>query len=633
MKQMMKIGLLLAVCALAVACGNSQVERWLARAEACMEADSDSAFRCLQYIDDVDGWSDEQRARYALLRTQAMHKCRIPLESDSLINVAVTYYADSNDRHRLALSLLYKGLVHKQNYQVEQAVEAFVASEQAFDGVEDNQYKALLYSHYASLLGKQGMYEHALAYYRKSYECNLLGDSVHYAVTACGQIARMYKMLGMKDSARAYYEYGLLYKDNLCEGKERNYYLLLQNYAVFLIEGENYPEAEKLLQECMENMTDANYLHTLYSALTTLYYEKKELDKALSYGRQVLASDDSLTVCGGYLRLYKIYKAMGQMDSAYHYHNLYRQYDSDITLRLQTAKVAVIPHKMKGMQLVEANRTLMGWKLWLAVSLAVVAMVATAIYIRIKRRHRLEQAEKERELAESQTSLHETQTSLEETQNLLVQTKVDLGQMKGVLTHQTNAVNRMKSSMEEMKNKYQEDVKRLKEDIRKSETDIRDLKSNGHDRNHTELELMQNIKSLEKQLKAQTKQLQQVEHQRKIDQRIEHFMASGWDSVAVDLLLQLRLDKKGTFKYDIRPSEYLPLLKELLRQENPELLTRLVQCELEKNRMIICCLMALGFDDVEMMSRAACLSVNSVKAYRRKCREVIEEASSGSPEK
>ena len=137
MSEIIKTWQLMVVCLLVAACGNDPVEQWLTRAEVCMEADSDSAFRCLQYIDDVDGWSGEQRARYALLRTQAMHKCRIPLESDSLINVAVAYYADSDDRHRLALSLLYKGLVHKQNLQVEQAVEAFVSSEQAFEGVED----------------------------------------------------------------------------------------------------------------------------------------------------------------------------------------------------------------------------------------------------------------------------------------------------------------------------------------------------------------------------------------------------------------------------------------------------------------------------------------------------------------
>ena len=630
MKQMMKIGLLLAVCSLATTCGNGQVEQWLTRAEACMEADSDSAFRCLQYIDDVDGWSGEQRARYALLRTQAMHKCRIPLESDSLINVAVAYYADSDDRHRLALSLLYKGLVHKQNLQVEQAVEAFVSSEQAFEGVEDNQYKALLFNHYGGLLMNQGMYEEALAYYKESYQCKLLGDSIHYVVSACGQIAKLFELLNIPDSAKAYYECGLSYVDHLSEVRMRNHYLLLQSYAAFLIKREEYSEAEKLLQECLENITDSNYLHTLYSALTTLYYEKKELDKALYYGRQIPASDDSLTVCGGYLRLYKIYRAMGQMDSAYHYHNLYRQYDSDITLRLQTAKVAVIPHKMKSMQLAEANRTLMGWKLWLAVSLAIVAMAATAIFVRIKRKHRLEQARKDLELIESQSSLNETRHSLVETQNELVATKTNLGQIKGVLAHQGDVVGRIKATLEETKRKHQKEIDRLKENIKKKETDICGLKEKGREQKHSEAELKQKIKDLENQLKEHAVKLQYAEHQREIDKRIEYFIASGWDSVAVDLLIQLRLNKKGTFRYDIRATEHLPLLKELLRQENPELLARLVQCELEENRMILCCLMALGFDDVEMMSRAAFLSVNSVKAYRRKCREVIE-ASSSSP--
>ena len=612
--------LLAVVCSLLAACGTDPVEQWLTRAEGCMEANSDSAYRCLQYIEGTGACSDEQRARYALLRTQAMHKCRIPLESDSLINTAVAYYTDSDDRHRLALSLLYKGLVHKQNHQVEQAVEAFVASEQAFEGVEDDQYKALLYNHYASLLMKQNMFSMSLAYFKKSYDSYLMGDSVHYVISACSQIARIFSMMEMYDSAKVYYEHGLSYVENCHNQKRAN--LFLHNYAVFLIERGEYDEAEYILKTC-ENKFDTNDAFDVCSALTTLYYEKKELDKALYYGRQILASDDSLTVCGGYLRLYKIYKDMGQMDSALHFHNLYRQYDSDITLRRQTAKVAAIPHRIKSETLMEENRALTGWRLWLMVGLVGVSMVATAIYVSIKRKHRLEQTEKERELAESQTSLHETQTSLADTQNLLTRTKVDLGQTKGVLTHRSHALDRMKQSLEEMKKKHQEEIKQLREDIQKLKADIRDLKSNDRTRNHAEAELKQNIKSLDKQLTEQSRKLQQVEHQREIDRRIEYFMASGWDSVAVDLLLQLRLNKRGKFRFDIRATEHLPLLKELLQRENPELLARLVQCGLEENRMILCCLIALGLDDVEMMACAACLAPNSVKTYRKECREVV----------
>ena len=624
MRQMMKICVSVAICLMAMACENSQVEQWLIRAEGCMETHSDSAFRCLQYVEGASECSDGQRARYALLRTQAMHKCRIPLENDSLINVAVAYYAESDDRHRLALSLLYKGLVHKQNHQAEQAVEAFVASEQAFEEVDDNQYKALLFNHYAALLMNQDLYEDALEYYRRAYQYELKGDSVHYVVSTCGQIARMYDMLDMKDSARAYYERGLLYKDDLCDGKERIFYLLLQNYAAFLIEGEDYPEAEKLLHECLENMKDSNYLPTLYSALTTLYYEKKELDKALYYGQQILASDDSLTVCGGYLRLYNIYKGMGQMDSAFYYHDLFRQYDSDITLRRQTAKVAAIPNKMKSLQLAEENQVLTDWRAWLVVSLAIVAMVATTIYIRIRKRHSLEQRAKERELTKSQTSLADTQTSLSDTKNQLAETKVNLGRMKGTLAHQAHAFDRMKRSLEELKRKHQEEIRRLKENVKTLEEDIQEQKSNDRSRNQTESELKQSIKMLGKQLKAHADKLQHVEHQREIDRRIEYFMASGMDAVAVELLLQLRLNKIGAFRYDIRATEHLPLLKVLLEQENPALHQKLDDSGLDSKKLIMCYLMALGFDDVEMMARAACVSINSVKAYRKECQAILE---------
>ncbi|MBR2358917.1 MAG: hypothetical protein IKA75_00630 [Bacteroidaceae bacterium] len=601
MKQMLKL-VLLATLLLAVACKESTVEQWLNRAEACMEVDADSAYRCLQYIADAEEWDDEQRARYALLHTQAMHKCHIPLEDDSLINTAVTYYADSRDRHRLALSLLYKGLVHKQCGEVAQAIESFVGSGQAFDGVEDNQYKALLYSHYASLLMKQEMYEGALDYYKKSCQYKLLGDSLHYVVSNCGQIANIYKIMNMPDSAKAYYERGLSYKDSLGDGKERNYYLLLQSYATFLMERGEYAETERLLQECLTNMTDTHYLHTLYAALTTLYYEKREYETALTYGQRVIGSTDSLTVCGGYLRLYKIYKDMGEMDSAFHYHNLYRQYNSDITLRKKTAEVAAIPHKMKVAQLAKENRSLTGWRLWLTVSLAVVVVMAIGIYAIIKRRHRFAQREKERELTE---------------------TKVNLGQTKGALTHQSHAFDRMRNAMDEMKRKHQTEIKQLKESIRKLEEDIRDLKRNDRTRNHTEAELKQDVKALGKQLEAQNDKLLQLVHQRDIDRRIEHFVAGGYDSVAANLLLQLRLDRQEQFTYEIRTSEHLTLLKVLLQKENPALYTRLMQCEMEDNKRIMCCLIALGLDDVDMMARAACLSPHSVKAYRKECRETL----------
>ena len=51
---------------------------------------------------------------------------------------------------------------------------------------------------------------------------------------------------------------------------------------------------------------------------------------------------------------------------------------------------------------------------------------------------------------------------------------------------------------------------------------------------------------------------------------------------------------------------------------------KLEKCELERKKLTMCYLMALGLDDVEMMARAACLAPNSVKAYRKECRELVQ---------
>ena len=607
--------LLAVVCSLLAACGTDPVEQWLTRAEACMEVNADSTLRCLQYIEGTGACSDEQRARYALLRTQAMHKCRIPLESDSLINTAVAYYTDSDDRHRLALSLLYKGLVHKQNHQVEQAVEAFVASEQAFEGVEDNQYKALLFNHYGTLLINQGVYEEALQYYKRTFQYELKSDSIHYVVSTCGQIACIYKMLDMPDSTKAYYERGLSYKDSLSDGKRRNYYLLLQSYATFLMGNGNYSEAERLLQECLANMTDTHYLHTLYSALTTLYYEKNDYETALDYGKRVSGSGDSLTVCGGYLRLYKIYKDMGVMDSALYYHNLYRQYNSDITLRRQTAEVAAIPHKMKVAQLAKENRTLTGWRLWQAVSLVVVVLVAFVVYAVIRKRHSREQQVKDRKL--------------QAVDNKLGKTSAELGRLKGAMANHVEAVERLKEEHRKILDRHKDEIERLKKSVEELEADIRQMKAADRTAKKNENDLKRTLQTMENELGRNVAKLTEAEHQRAIDQRIEYFLSSGYDSIAVDLLLQLRLDKRGTFRYDIKPSEYLPLLKVLLEQESPALHERLENSGLEWKKLTMCYLMALGLDDVEMMSNAACLAVSSVKKYRKECREVVESLRRG----
>ena len=607
---------MVALLILAGSC-TSESERWLERAEVSMETDPACAYGCLQQIGLADaGLTDEERARYALLQVQAMHKCRMPLSDDSLINVAVAYYQANNDTHMLAKALLYKGLVHKQNGQVEQAAEAFVASERNFAQVDDKQYKALLSDHYGMLLFNQAMYEKALHYFKLTRTYEMQGDSAHYVVSTYRRMAMVYDLLGYRDSARTCYADGLSYADE--KGvRSRNYYLLLQNYASFLTEGEEYPEAEQLLLQCAGQLADSTYSHTLHSSLATLYYEKGEYETAIDYAEKVLESKDSLTVCGGHLRLYKIYRNMGDLETAMRHHDLYRSYDNDLAERRKTAQVAALPYRMENRQLKAENLSWrqMQWK-WAGMIVALLA-AAGGSFLLMRRRHQREQARKAQQLEEMRQTLAQTEQQLGEA-------TVNFGGLKGVVTSQTNALNRLKEEQQQAKEEHKEEIKRLKESIHSLEADIRQMKEEDRTLKRVENEQKQDLKELKRELKTQTDKLAAVERQWEIDQRLNHFVMTSQDAVAVDLLMQLRYDNEKQTRFDIRSSEYLPLLKVLLAQENPALHEQLEKCGLERNKLTMCYLMALGLDDINMMARAAFLAPNTIKAYRKECRETVE---------
>lgn len=44
---------------------------------------------------------------------------------------------------------------------------------------------------------------------------------------------------------------------------------------------------------------------------------------------------------------------------------------------------------------------------------------------------------------------------------------------------------------------------------------------------------------------------------------------------------------------------------------------------LERNKPTMCYLIVLGLENIDMMARAVCLAPNSVKVYRKECREVV----------
>ena len=299
------------------------------------------------------------------------------------------------------------------------------------------------------------------------------------------------------------------------------------------------------------------------------------------------------------------YKSLSELEEVDKY-ELYRECVNENALQNLRSKEIEIPIRRKNVMLMEENRTLSGWRLWLTVGIVVTVVASGIIYMIVKRRHCRFMLSKEQALTDA---------------------SINLGQLKGAMTNQANVVERLRKALGEMKKEHRDEINRMKDGIKSLEADIKGLKSKEREKGSTEEGLKRQLAELEKQLKRKAEQVEQMEHQRRIDLRIDYFVMHGRDSVAVDMLLQLRYGDEILAKYDIHPSEYLPILQGLLEDEDPELHQILVGCELNRGKLAMCYMMALGLDDMEMMARAACLAPNSVKSYRKECRELLDSLS------
>ena len=460
---------LLIVCLLEgfLTCQTDNKTSILNKAEECLEVYPDSTIRMLEKIANSSFEFDYQRAKFALLWTQASHKCHIPLENDSLINIAVDYYTIQEERHYAAKALLYKGLVHKQHKEVEKAAEAFAMSEQWFEGVKDDQYKALLYNHYGALMMKEENYKDALYYLKKSYEFKLRGDSIHYIVSACGAIANTFELLGQMDSAKIYFEKGLKYKEQI---SSRRYFLFLQNYANFLRKNGEYSLAEEMLQECILYIKGEER-YSVYSCLATLYYDTKNYFQSLEYAQKMQDSQDSLILRGCYLHMYRAYHQLGMESKATNYRELYFKYHSDIFTRLKTTEVAKVPHQVRIQVLQIENQQKERIQWILMISIIAILTIGVYLYFFIRKRHK----RKERSLRnvlidekklhqeslqmykdENKTYITELEKSEQEREKLQAQKNWLSGKMKDLLSRKDTSIEKIKTELKTEKGKVKD---------------------------------------------------------------------------------------------------------------------------------------------------------------------------------
>lgn len=275
-----------------VACGGGVSDPpLLVEAENCMNERPDSALLLLESITHLNDLPKEQNPLWCLLYTQAQDKNRIEHTSDSLIQIAVKYYENSNQRDRKMQAYYYCGRVFQDLNDALQAQDYYLKAYKLGKDLNECSLMGRLCANLGTLYTFQELYRPALDFQKKAAGFfSQVRDTVSLSLTF-RNIARIHVCENHLDSAIANYSKALKYTSHL-------------------------------------------YKFYVLNELADTYGKNGDYERGLSYARdaytRIETVDDScmvsLTLGGLYLKLDKI-------DSAYHYLSFSQKSTNPYTLK------------------------------------------------------------------------------------------------------------------------------------------------------------------------------------------------------------------------------------------------------------------------------------------------------------
>lgn len=295
----------------------------LAKAEAMMYRYPDSALHILQGIQPDIPSENEQYATWALLMTQAQYKNQIE-QSDSLINIAYSYFTKHDNAQRKALALYYKGILRHESHHAEDALSFYLEAATEIEKTNDYQLGFLINSEVGLMYLYRKLNDYAMEYFEKAHHNAELSDNQTYIAFSFIYIARAFSFKKQYNKAIEYYEKAIKI------GQVNNYPTILasamnETSFLFLKTGEN-KKALQYAKDCIKikktdqrifslgdtyrylKMYDSAYfylnqaclspnIHTARSAYQALYYisqEEKDYKKAVEYSNKLWFYQDSI---------------------------------------------------------------------------------------------------------------------------------------------------------------------------------------------------------------------------------------------------------------------------------------------------------------------------------------------------
>ena len=250
----------------------------LSQAEIYMNEEPEAALRVLESIGQPDLQTQEHRARYALLYSQALDKNYIDLTSDSLINIAVDYYKDRDDVKAKFLSYYYQGRIYTNANNLTQATLAYLEAEQLVDELGDGYAAGLLYK-------QMGLIYNSYYDFPKGLQAHQ--QAIEHFTKANKPVHRIQAMLTLSTIHRNMHNENIGYevlRTAITESQKLNDQSLIKscinNLIVVCIDLERWEEATQWYQEYQKNNGRDYPTVTFYGYIARLHAKNKNFKDA-----------------------------------------------------------------------------------------------------------------------------------------------------------------------------------------------------------------------------------------------------------------------------------------------------------------------------------------------------------------
>ena len=309
------------------ACSRPEVTERLAHAERIMNAHPDSALQLLRAIDTPHKLRGKERADYALLFTQAQHKNYIDEKNDSLINIAVDYYADRSNSNKKFLSYFYKGIIHYNASQYITALHALTEAEALTNSFKNDYYIGLMYAQMGYIYYEYYDYPKSIEVFKLANKHFQKANKIQHQVYSMFSQSRSYRCMFLYEKSDS------LYHLTLAEAQKINYKTVIDECIkdlILLNVEHGYMDKADSLYQIWNSQRDLQRIPSIDLArFSRIHLYNNDVLQAEKYmklaWRQAKTSNDSINLyhveSQNYLKMGKYLDAYQSLHSCTHLQN------------------------------------------------------------------------------------------------------------------------------------------------------------------------------------------------------------------------------------------------------------------------------------------------------------------------